>query len=590
MVDPTARLQPTRKQFSSELVVHRGSEFITSSHEAQFASDDFSVVATTAIVQRSADTEESSGSSFTTDGQNAHVEATAGTHRDVGCVESEAGSPSTLAAPSTGSASHTSPQHSAAHQVSGRPPGMAAWLEPRGSARSTTLDLGIGLTLAGLGCASGYKLCSHLRARPVLRCAQTKIAARARGRSARARVRREWQAALVLQTRTRGYIGLRHASGLRAATPHLLALRRALRTATAMSAKAVALAEEFDFSDGRHPLCHAEILHLHCPRPGYSDQRRNLYTERVFRRFDNVEREGHAARTALRLALDALQAAARPAWSSRPGTIDFKVHGAVQLAVEAGEGVVRRLVWALDDVGIARCYLDDVRDDWTDAILPLQALTRGWYTRRRLSALHSLHAFGTHYKRPSGIYLHRVIGGRLGVFDGGSSFDFIYCTCKTIHPSDIQAISVYINTPPAAGEVLPGGNTGDGLQTTCLPHATATSLPTAAHQDHGTLGATLDVTARTPPKAAANRRNHKARLKAAAARADELTKRGQVTVIGDMIYQTGSMACDCAAERFEMQDGIEPHDMLDDDDYVTFDDDIGERLGSDASDASDASY
>ena len=101
----------------------------------------------------------------------------------------------------------------------------------------------------------------------------------------------------------------------------------------------------------------------------------------------------------------------------------------------------------------------------------------------------------------------------------------------------------------------------------CLPHATATSLPTAAHQDHGTLGATLDVTARTPPKAAANRRNHKARLKAAAARADELTKRGQVTVIGDMIYQTGSMACDCAAERFEMQDGNEPHDMLDDDDY-----------------------
>ena len=81
---------------------------------------------------------------------------------------------------------------------------------------------------------------------------------------------------------------------------------------------------------------------------------------------------------------------------------------------------------------------------------------------------------------------------------------------------------------------------------------------------------------------------------AAAARADELTKRGQVTVIGDMIYQTGSMACDCAAERFEMQDGNEPHDMLDDDDscddYVTFDDDIGERLGSDASDASDASY
>ena len=61
-------------------------------------------------------------------------------------------------------------------------------------------------------------------------------------------------------------------------------------------------------------------------------------------------------------------------------------------------------------------------------------------------------------------------------------------------------------------------------------------------------------------------------------------------MIGDMIYQTGSMACDCAAYRFEMQDGIEPHDMLDDDDYVTFDDDIGERLGSDASDASDASY
>ena len=54
-------------------------------------------------------------------------------------------------------------------------------------------------------------------------------------------------------------------------------------------------------------------------------------------------------------------------------------------------------------------------------------------------------------------------------------------------------------------------------------------------------------------------------------------------------HRSTSYVLRCAAERFEMQDGNKPYDMLDDDDCVTFDDNIGEHLGSDASDASDAS-
>ena len=124
-------------------------------------------------------------------------------------------------------------------------------------------------------------------------------------------------------------------------------------------------------------------------------------------------------------------------------------------------------------------------------------------------------------------------------------------------------------------------------------------LSIAAHQDRGTpagpRGHGKDTSRQQhdsravhlASKAGGNERHYVARLKAAAARAEELTNRGKVTVIGDMIYRSGSVACDVAAETMLQIDRSNPYDdSLDDDAWRMPDDDLSEwhRASAEGSD------
>ena len=423
-------------------------------------------------------------------------------------------------------------------------------------------------------------------------------------------------AAVRLQAWARGMYYRQHARGLclaRYPSPYL-ALVLALREARAADAGIEALEEQFAYLDD----------------PNYDDLapleffcRSASYFERSIKLLDDAQARAHAAACTLRSAVDALKAAAETVWGTiygdcfwretpddspcrRPGwrpewatgqTVDYAIHRLVLREVEAGDKAVGRCTSG-EAYGWAS-VLRATRDAWTAASLRLQALARGQYTRRRLSALHTLHAFGTLYQRPPGIYLHRVIGGGYGRLNGGTSFDFIYCKCKTNIPSAALALSDYINTPPAAAEVLPGGISGDGLRE---QHAKATSPPTAAHRDRGTpagpRGHGKDTSrlqhdrraVHFASNAGGNERHYVARLKAAAARAEELTDRGKVTVIGDMIYRSGSAACDVAAEIMLQIDRSDPYneDSLDDDAWRMPDDDLSEWHRASAEDSDEA--